>query len=205
MKIILALTLAMAAITAPTSDAMNFGTIVGHDILAITLAIAAITVPTSDAMNFGAIFVRNKKNKKKGGSASAAPPTAAKADASDNKERELLGNCWGDAKPPPAWHPQYSHGWTLGYCRYVIDCNSPTYSTELACCKHAYAGQISGTCISKLPDPPTTSPTKAGGLDVYYPDYNTAWTEATCINDAPLPSGRPSYSSMLSCCKGAYG
>merc|ERR1719491_2326579 len=56
-----------------------------------------------------------------------------------------------------------------------------------------------------LPQPPTTSPTDAGGLAIYYPDYNTAWTEAGCLNERPKPSGRPSYSTMLACCKGAYG
>ena len=36
----------------------------------------------------------------------------------------------------------------------------------------------------------------------------TPWASAGCKNDLPLPftpGGRPTYSSMLACCKGAYG
>jgi hypothetical protein len=171
----------------------------------LTLAtfIAATIAGTADAMNFRGIF------DKKADSAAVAEPIAADEPASEEQgERNLqasAGNCWGDSRPSAAWHPQYQMGWSEGYCRYTVDCNSPAYSTELNCCKGAYAGQISGKCISRLPNPPTSSPTKAGGLDIYYPDYNTAWTEATCINDAPMPSGRPTYTTMLACCKGAYG
>jgi hypothetical protein len=75
----------------------------------------------------------------------------------------------------------------------------------LDCCKGAYGGQISGKCLAALPSPPTQSPTATGGLEVYYPDYDTAWSDATCINERPLPSGRPTYDTMLDCCKGAYG
>ena len=35
------------------------------------------------------------------------------------------------------------------------------------------------------------------------PDYETAWAEAGCMNNGPLPSGRPIYESQLQCCKGA--
>ena len=48
------------------------------------------------------------------------------------------------------------------------------------------------------------SPTDVGGLGIYYPDYDLSWELAYCINKRPMPSGRPSYTSMLSCCKGAY-
>ena len=57
-----------------------------------------------------------------------------------------------------------------------------------------------------LDSPPTTSPTGVGGLDIYYPDYDTAWSVATCKNKRPLPflpGGRPVYDTMLECCKGA--
>jgi len=130
---------------------------------------------------------------------------AAAVDEGADQESRALSNCWGGNDPGAAWHPQYSAGWTGGYCRYTVDCNSPPYSSELACCKGAYAGQISGKCLSSLPNPPTTSPTDAGGLEVYYPDYDTTWTEAGCLNERPMPSGRPTYSTMLACCKGAYG
>jgi len=119
--------------------------------------------------------------------------------------RNLQNNCGGDTPPAAAWHPTYSAGWTNGHCRLTVDCNSPAYSTELECCKGAYGGQMSGECLKRLPNPPTTSPTSTGGLDVYYPDYGMTWSEGKCVNTRPLPSGRPTYDSMLACCKGAYG
>ena len=64
---------------------------------------------------------------------------------------------------------------------------------------------MSGVCLSQLESPPTISPTSAGGLDVYYPDYDTAWDKAACVNTRPMPSGRPIFSTMIACCKGAYG
>ena len=73
------------------------------------------------------------------------------------------------AQTTQMWHPTYSAGWANGYCRYTTDTNSPGYSSQLACCKGAYAGQISGYCLSQLPAPPTSSPTDTGGLDVWYP------------------------------------
>ena len=102
------------------------------------------------------------------------------------------------------WHLKYSAGWTGGYCQLIVDLNSPGYSTELACCKEAYAGQIGGSCLGSLPSPPTTSPTDTGGLDFYYPDYAKGRDEAYCINTRPMPNGRPTYKTMILCCKGAY-
>ena len=56
-----------------------------------------------------------------------------------------------------------------------------------------------------LPNPPTTSPTGAGGLDVWYADYSIQnYYNGVCINDRPLPDGRATYDSQLSCCKSAY-
>lgn len=105
-----------------------------------------------------------------------------------------------------AWHPTYSLGWTNGYCRETTDCNSPSYSSELACCKGAYPGQISEVCLNSLPNPPTGSPTYLGE-GVYYPDYETDWVDATCKNDRPWsfgPNGRPTYTDMKDCCQSAY-
>eukprot|EP00578_Thalassiosira_sp_NH16_P019189 CAMPEP_0181099522 /NCGR_PEP_ID=MMETSP1071-20121207/12704_1 /TAXON_ID=35127 /ORGANISM="Thalassiosira sp., Strain NH16" /LENGTH=298 /DNA_ID=CAMNT_0023182189 /DNA_START=114 /DNA_END=1007 /DNA_ORIENTATION=+ len=137
--------------------------------------------------------------------ATAADSPADAAAVSFTNEQRELSNCWGDTPPAAEWHPTYSAGWTDGYCRFTVDCNSPGYSTELACCKGTYGGQMSGECLRRLPNPPTTSPTGAGGLDVYYPDYDMTWSEGHCVNERPLPSGRPTYGSMLACCKGAYG
>lgn len=87
-------------------------------------------------------------------------------DNNHNIRRELQtsSNCWSDPSTPPApqWHPNYSAGWSKGYCSYRSDCNSPGYTTQLACCKGAYVGQTSNYCINGLPEPPTLSPTDVG-------------------------------------------
>jgi len=131
----------------------------------------------------------------------ATDNAAALAPNADDAGRELAQSC----ATTLLWHPQYSAGWAGGYCLQTKDCNSPSYSTELACCKGSYGPQSSNACLSRLPNPPTTSPTGAGGLDVFYPDYNRPWADGLCINTRPLPNGRPTYTSMLACCKGAYG
>ena len=114
--------------------------------------------------------------------------------------------CYGHGSVPPTlnWHPNYLVGWTKGRCHLTVDCNSPGYSTELACCKAAYSGQVSGYCFGQLPNPPTTSPTDAGGMVIYYPDYSTAWPDAYCMDVRPMPRGRPTYTTMMACCKSAY-
>lgn len=106
----------------------------------------------------------------------------------------------------PAWHPQYHlpGGWADGFCILTVDCDTPSYLTELACCKGAYGGQRSNACINALPNPPTQSPTPVGGLSIWYADYDTSWSDAGCVNTRPVPSGRPVYQSLLDCCKGAY-
>ena len=68
---------------------------------------------------------------------------------------------------------------------------------------------MSGVCLRGLENPPTLSPTLTGGLTAfYYPDYETPWDRATCLNTLPLPfthGGRPTYSTKEACCAGAYG
>jgi len=75
----------------------------------------------------------------------AADGTTGKA--ANPSGRDLQG-CYRDNNDRfEAWHPNYSVGWTNGHCRLTIDCNLPSYPTELACCKAAYAGQILGSCL----------------------------------------------------------
>jgi hypothetical protein len=124
----------------------------------------------------------------------------------DEHNRDLQSNCDTVAY----WHPNYSLGWSQGKCEFTTTCNSPGYTTNLACCKGAYPGQESNYCISQLANPPTSAPTPTAaptklGEGTYYPDYTMPWTTGICINSTPIPSGRPTYSSMLACCKGAYG
>ena len=173
--------------------------------------LTASAIIGTNAMNFRGIF--HKEEATASSSIVEQPaavveeqPSATTQDRSLTAEEEAEGErkLWCDPKSSRGWHPVYNAGWTNGFCRYTVDCNSPTYSSELACCKGAYSGQTSGYCLSRLPNPPTSSPTGSGGLDVYYPDYSRQWSDAYCINSRPMPSGRPTYTSMLACCKGAY-
>jgi len=133
---------------------------------------------------------------------------------------QTSGKCLSGLESPPTtsptqadglgdvWYPDYDTAWTEAGCKANVPVPSgrPTYDSHLACCKGAYGGQTSGKCLSELESPPTTSPTQAGGVgDKWYADYDTAWTEAGCKADLPVPSGRPTYDSQLACCKGAYG
>ena len=104
------------------------------------------------------------------------------------------------------WYADYNLDWTKGTCinKPPIPNGRQTYDSQLACCKAAYNGQASGACLSDLPHPPTVSPTGAGGLNVWYADYDLDWTKGTCINTAPIPNGRQTYDSQLACCKAAY-
>ena len=60
-----------------------------------------------------------------------------------------------------------------------------------------------------LPSPPTTSPTSSDRTaPFWYPDYESPWSHATCLNTLPLPykyaNDRPNYSTAKECCKMAY-
>jgi hypothetical protein len=136
---------------------------------------------------------------------------------------QVSGKCLSQLASPPTtsptnaggitdfWYPDYDTSWSVAGCKnslplpYSNKNDRPNYSTQLACCKGAYSGQVSGKCLSQLASPPTTSPTKTGGLDVYYPNYALSWPIGVCINNAPIPSGRPTYSTKSACCTGAYG
>ena len=134
---------------------------------------------------------------------------------------QTSGKCLSELPSPPTtspttavgdiWYPDYETDWVAAGCTnarphpFPVD-GRPTFDTQLACCKAAYTGQTSGKCLSQLPSPPTTSPTTAVG-DVWYPDYETDYTEAGCINTRPYPftpGGRPTYDTQLACCKDAY-
>jgi hypothetical protein len=108
---------------------------------------------------------------------------------------------------PDIWYPDYSLNWSDGKCINTVPVPSgrPTYITQLACCKGAYGGQSNSACINALVNPPTPSPTKLGGPDIWYPDYSLDWSDGKCINTVPVPSGRQTYITQLACCKGAYG
>ncbi|KAL7544587.1 hypothetical protein ACHAWF_012292 [Thalassiosira exigua] len=98
----------------------------------------------------------------------------------------------------------------------------PNYDTGLQCCNAAYAGQSSGACLKALPggaSPPSgpDSPTDSGpsppapnppadnpAEERWYPNYDPQYALGKCVNDAPVPSGRPNYDTGLQCCNAAY-
>ncbi|KAL7425472.1 hypothetical protein ACHAXH_000025 [Discostella pseudostelligera] len=132
-----------------------------------------------------------------------ADNAAADAMEDDTKKarRDLEASCASTA----AYHPDYSLPWNHGKCDLTITCYSRGYATELACCKAEYPGQESGYCLSQLDNPPTTSPTKEGGPDIWYPGYSLQWSEGKCINTVPRPNNaNPTFASQLACCKSAY-
>jgi len=119
-----------------------------------------------------------------------------------------------DGTEAEKWYPSGNAGdWANGFCKFERQCNGQFgsgYADELACCKGFFGGQMSGECVSRLAAPPTTSPTLSGGLaGFWYPDYDTAWPDAGCLNVLPLPfanaNDRPTYATQLECCKAAYG
>jgi len=87
------------------------------------------------------------------------------------------------------WYADFDTPWLEAGCLNnklplpIIDLKDrPNYSTQLECCKAAYAWQMPGVCLSQLlPSPPTTSATGSGGVATFlYPDNSsTSWTEAT--------------------------
>ena len=59
-------------------------------------------------------------------------------------------------------------------------------------------GASSSTQEGSTPQTPSTS-------DKWYPDYNGDYALGKCINELPLPTGRPNYSSGEGCCQASYG
>jgi hypothetical protein len=114
--------------------------------------------------------------------ASAATLRSAPTANDANVERDLQTTLY---------YPKFTGDWATGYCSTHNYGSGQSYTSELACCKGSFAGQTSGFCFSKLASPPTSSPTGSDGLDVWYPDYDQDWTDATCINDVSF-GGAPS-------------
>lgn len=128
-----------------------------------------------------------------------------------------MGFCLGSLPSPPTTAPTGAGGLDVYYPNYDVNyadgtCTNtgpmpngrPTYPTMILCCKGSYLGQISGTCLSSLPSPPTTSPTDAGGVDGYYPNMDN-YADGKCINDSPLPADRPVSPTKIACCTANYG
>ena len=106
------------------------------------LLFGALTM-SADAVGVRGLIAKMKEANKV--NSAAAIDVDAAASAVDEEQRKLVNNgCPGGGNPTQAWHPTYSAGWTNGYCQLTVDCNSPSYSSELTCCKGAYAGQTTG-------------------------------------------------------------
>ena len=134
-----------------------------------------------------------------------------------------LGRCLSMLPSPPSnsptnsameagfWYADFDTPFSKAGClnKLPLPFNHPqdraNYPTQLECCKAAYGGQMSGMCLRQLSSPPTASPKGSGGATFWYPDYNTPWAEATCINSLPFAGGRITYSTKEACCSGAYG
>jgi len=100
------------------------------------------------------------------------------------------------------YYPNYSGNWAEGTCinAYPAPSSRPQYNSQQDCCEKAYAGQSSGACINDIREPVAME----SALDNFYPDYNPIWALGVCSNKAPLPQGRPTYSSQTECCEFAY-
>lgn len=107
------------------------------------------------------------------------------------------------------YYPHYESMWEVGHCTnakpYTFTTGSrPMYTSMLACCKGAYAGQTSQYCLSQLPDGlrPTYSPTGPGGS--WYNNENDGDPASrVCTNhESPKPQWgvSESYDSKLECC-----
>jgi hypothetical protein len=101
------------------------------------------------------------------------------------------------------YYPDYSMSWAEGKCTnaYPAPSGRPQYNSQQECCEKAYAGQYSGACIN---DAAVSLAVEESTLDKFYPDYNPLWSLGVCTNKAPLPSGRPIYSTQAECCEFAY-
>jgi hypothetical protein len=75
-------------------------------------------------------------------------------DAPDN---ELVLSSWCDPSSTPIlWHRDLTKVWSAGICINIANCDSISYTTQLKCCKGAFGGQTSNTCLKGLPNPPVT-------------------------------------------------
>ena len=63
------------------------------------------------------------------------------------------------------YYARYEEPWANSGCSNKLPLpynnmnDRPNYPTQLSCCRAAYGGQSSGTCLAELPSPPSTSPT----------------------------------------------
>jgi len=66
-------------------------------------------------------------------------------------------------------------------------------------------GPSTGASTGSSTGASTVASTGSDASARWYPDYNSDWSLGKCLNDAPAPSGRPSYDTGTECCGKAYG
>ena len=112
------------------------------------------------------------------------------------------------------YYPHYESMWEVGHCTnakpYTFTTGSrPMYTSMLACCKGAYAGQTSQYCLSQLPDGlrPTSSPTGPGGAGWYNDQNGGDAAVRVCTQETPRPQWGTSgdYDTLLECCNKEFG
>ena len=87
------------------------------------------------------------------------------------------------ASLPTVWFPVYSDQTCTSTLEASRNHGVNGYETQAECCVAEYGhgrGKDPAKCFAGLPNPPTTSPTPAGGLkldDVWYPNYCESFCE----------------------------
>lgn len=111
----------------------------------------------------------------------------------------------GSPPAPPSgggvWYPDYSAQWAVGKCIDTLPLppygSRPLYTTQLECCKGAYAGQTSFYCIKNLVNAPTSMPTTpptqkpSTGPTTFKPTGVPTTSVPTGVPTTPPPTGEP--------------
>jgi hypothetical protein len=91
------------------------------------------------------------------------------------------------------WYPDYNAQWGVGKCISTLPLpphgSRPLYSTQLRCCKEAYAGQTSNYCIQNLVNAPTSKPTTP---PTFGPTTGPTTSKPTGVPTTSTPTGSPS-------------
>lgn len=104
------------------------------------------------------------------------------------------------------YYPDYNPIWSLGKC--INDgpppSGRPNFDSHEECCNMAYGGQASGVCLGAVLGDESPEPNNTPTSIMWYPDYNSLWSQGKCTNALPFKNGRPTYDTQLECCQNAY-
>lgn len=130
------------------------------------------------------------------------------------EEVEDLANCWPGSNEQAAWHRDTSMDWANGICKFHVDCESTSYSSEKECCDGAYANQWSKACLKNMPDyeeiaesvEPADEATDVEYVcdqpEAWHRDTSMGWANGVCVFNVDCEE--TSYASEGECCAGAY-